>query len=95
MHKVRAAGRRLCARTNTRLVRQFIMSLPGPFDSDNPQGAVATASNASGLADRMTLAEFRGELHLVGHAPVCVRTEPMLYRLALPERGPGVTSRVF
>ncbi len=77
---------------HARLVRAFIHSLPGHFDSDTPQGAVAAAFNASELADRMTLAEFRGELHLVGHTPVCVRDGH--YRLRLPERGPGVTSRV-
>lgn len=78
---------------HARLVRRFIMSLPGHFDGASAQEAVAAAFDASGLSSEMTLAEFRGQLHMVGHVPVCVRTEPMLYRLALPEKSPGVKAR--
>ena len=78
-------------------VRKWITErLPGHFDSDSPQDCYRAAFDASGLADDMTLAAFRGALHLAGYQPVCVRTSPMLYRLSLPDgRSPGVKARAY
>lgn len=77
------------------LVRRWITeALPGHFDADTPQAAVTAAFEKSGLSEHMTLATFRGALHLAGYQPVCVRTEPMLYRLILPDgKSPGVRAR--
>ena len=80
-------------------VRVFVGRHPGPFDASTPQQCLVEAYYSSGANRQMSLPEFTAALKLLGYEPKVVRDargpHPMVYRLALPERGPGVNVRGF
>ena len=69
-------------------VRDWIMTLPGLIEASSPDECIRKAWAASGVES--SVRTFEIVLSRLGYRPVCVRNDPMIYRLQLPSPSPGV-----
>ena len=81
---------------NDKIVRKWLTACPGSFEGPDHTTALRAAYASAGVSGTMALSAFADALARMGYTPVCVRTEPMLCRLILPDaKSVGVRPRVY